>query len=114
MKALRFIFLLILLNVAALSIAQIRSVIDFNKGWKFFLGNDSNAVSINYNDAKWRMLNLPHDWSIEGSFSEKNPATNQGGALPGGIGWYRKTFTGPSSAKNKNITIELSFESSVS
>jgi beta-galactosidase len=107
LKALRFIFLLILLNVAALSIAQIRSVIDFNKGWKFFLGNDSNAVSINYNDAKWRMLNLPHDWSIEGSFSEKNPATNQGGALPGGIGWYRKTFTVPVSAKNKNVVIEF-------
>jgi beta-galactosidase len=61
-------------NSVLLSGAQVRTVIDFNKNWKFFLGNDSNSVSLNYNDTKWRMLNLPHDWSIEGSFSEKNAA----------------------------------------
>jgi beta-galactosidase len=94
-------------NSVLLSGAQVRTVIDFNKNWKFFLGNDSNSVSLNYNDTKWRMLNLPHDWSIEGSFSEKNPATNQGGALPGGIGWYRKLFIVPASAKNKNVFIEF-------
>ena len=103
----RFILLLILVNIVLLADAQVRSVIDFNNGWKFFLGNDSNAVSINYNDAKWRMLNLPHDWSIEGSFSETHPATNQGGSLPGGVGWYRKTFTLPATAKNKNVFIEF-------
>jgi beta-galactosidase len=94
-------------NSVLLSGAQLRTVIDFNKNWKFFLGNDSNSVSLNYNDTKWRMLNLPHDWSIEGSFSEKNPATNQGGALPGGIGWYRKLFIVPASAKSKNVFIEF-------
>jgi beta-galactosidase len=94
-------------NSVLLSGAQVRTVIDFNKNWKFFLGNDSNSVSLNYNDTKWRMLNMPHDWSIEGSFSEKNPATNQGGALPGGIGWYRKLFIVPASAKNKNVFIEF-------
>ena len=107
MKVLRVILLLGLVNLVLLTNAQVRSVIDFDKDWKFFLGNDSKAVSLNYNDAKWRILNLPHDWSIEGSFSEKNPATNQGGALPGGIGWYRKTFTVPISAKNKNVFIEF-------
>ena len=107
MKALRVILLLGLVNLVLLTNAQVRSVIDFDKDWKFFLGNDSKAVSLNYNDAKWRILNLPHDWSIEGSFSEKNPATNQGGALPGGIGWYRKTFTVPASVKNRNVFIEF-------
>lgn len=88
-------------------IAQLRSVIDFNIGWKFSLNNDSTAIKEKYDDSKWRMLNLPHDWSIESDFKKDAPATTQGGALPGGIGWYRKTFTLPSSAKNKNVSIEF-------
>lgn len=95
----------LLLNVY--SIAQVRSVVNFNKGWKFFLGNDRLASNVNYNDAQWRSLNLPHDWSIESNFSSSFPATNQGGALPGGIGWYRKTFTVSSASKNKIIRIEF-------
>ena len=60
-----------------------------------------------YNDSKWRKLSLPHDWSIESDFEKDFPATTQGGALPGGIGWYRKTFTFPSSARNRNVSIEF-------
>ncbi len=107
MKIIKFIFLFTLLTDVILLNAQQRTVIDFNKNWKFFLGDGNNAISLNYDDAKWRMLNLPHDWSIEDRFSDTNPATTQGGALPGGIGWYRKTFTLPASAKNKNISIEF-------
>jgi beta-galactosidase len=90
-----------------ISLAQVRSVGDFNNGWKFFLGNDSLASNANYNDTKWRSLNLPHDWSIENNFSSSFPATNQGGALPGGIGWYRKTFSVPVSSANKITKIEF-------
>src|SRR4030095_3404913 len=81
------------------------TIVDFNKNWKFFLGDDSSAISLQYDDAKWRTLNLPHDWGIEGKFSEANPATTQGGALPGGIGWYRKIFTLPAAAVNKNVSV---------
>ena len=87
--------------------AQLRAVIDFNKSWKFLLGNDSTAINDNYNDSKWRTLNLPHDWSIESDFKKDAPATTQGGALPGGIGWYRKTFVLPASANDKNVSIEF-------
>jgi beta-galactosidase len=87
--------------------AQVRDVINFNNDWKFYLSNDSTASNENYNDANWRTLNLPHDWSIEGNFVKENPATTQGGALPGGIGWYRKTFSIPATSKNKNISIEF-------
>jgi len=80
---------------------------DFNKGWKFFLGNDSLAINPAYNDSRWRSLSLPHDWSIESDFMKDAPSTNQGGSLPGGVGWYRKTFTLPSSSTNKNISIEF-------
>lgn len=84
-----------------------RSVINFNKDWKFFLGDDSAAKAIAYNDSKWRTLNLPHDWSIEGEFSEKHPTTFNQGALPAGIGWYRKTFMLPDSLKAKIFSINF-------
>jgi beta-galactosidase len=84
-----------------------RSVIDFNKHWQFFLGDTAAAKEPGFNDAGWRSLTLPHDWSIEGSFSEKNPGTPNEGALPTGIGWYRKTFTLPASAAGKKVYVEF-------
>ena len=87
--------------------AQPRQVIDFNSSWKFYLGNDSLARVTKYDDSKWRKLSLPHDWSIESDFIKDAPATPEGGSLPGGIGWYRKTFALPATAKNKNVSIEF-------
>jgi beta-galactosidase len=99
--------LFFLLCAAVLLQAQPRQITDFNKDWKFYLGDDSLARFANYDDSKWRKLSLPHDWSIESDFLKDAPATNQGGSLPGGIGWYRKAFVLPVSAKQKNITIEF-------
>ncbi len=98
-----FSWLLIFLSIHA----QVRKTIDFNKEWKFFMGDDSLATVISYNDSRWRQLDLPHDWSIEGNYSESNPATTQGGALPGGIGWYRKHFRMAEADLKKNISIEF-------
>ena len=64
----------------------------FNSNWKFYLGNTTNAQDPAFDDTDWRSLNLPHDWSMEGKFDKNNPAGTGGGALPGGLGWYRKTF----------------------
>lgn len=66
--------------------------IEFNAGWKFALINDSTAMSPDFDDSCWRVLDLPHDWAIEGTFDVNNPSGAGGGALPGGIGWYRKAF----------------------
>jgi beta-galactosidase len=66
---------------------------NFDAGWKFHLGNVAHAEFEKYSDVEWRNLDLPHDWSIEGNFSPDNPAGGSGASLPGGIGWYRKTFT---------------------
>ena len=79
----------------------------FNEAWRFQLGDISNGQNTDFDDSRWRQLNLPHDWSIEGQFSEKAPAGTGGGALPGGVGWYRKTFTIPAAAKGKLIFIEF-------
>jgi beta-galactosidase len=102
-----FCLSLISLLFSLKSFGQGRSVADFDKGWHFHLGDVSDGEKGSLNDADWRMLNLPHDWSIEGEFSKDNPATPEGGALPGGIGWYRKTFTVPATAKDKLVYIDF-------
>ena len=84
-----------------------RKTENFDKNWKFNLGDVANGQEIDLDISKWRTLDLPHDWSIEGEFSEGNPATTGGGALPGGIGWYRKTFTVPESDKDKLTFIDF-------
>ncbi len=94
----------LLVNIACLGQ---RTVMNFNDNWKFYLGDDSAASRINYDDSKWRLLNLPHDWSIEGNFSKDYPTTFNQGALPAGIGWYRKTFTVPATLKENRIFIDF-------
>ena len=48
--------------------------------------------SFSKDSSQWRTVDLPHDWSIEGTFSKDAPAGNDGGYLPTGKGWYRKEF----------------------
>lgn len=95
----------------ALSVAHANSrpgkTVSFNDDWRFHLGDLGNAQDAGFNDSQWRQLNLPHDWSIEGEFNENAPSGTGGGALPGGLGWYRKTFTIPASAKGRLIFIEF-------
>ncbi|PXV64722.1 beta-galactosidase [Dysgonomonas alginatilytica] len=86
---------------------KVRDRADFTENWKFYLGDDSLANETQYDDSKWRTLDLPHDWSIEADFSLSNPATPGGGALPGGIGWYRKEFTPDKSSEGKVVYIDF-------
>ncbi len=97
----------LLLIVCTVSPIKIRKTIFFGKEWKFHLGDITNGYDPALDDSNWRVLNLPHDWSIEGEFSEKHPASPGGGALPGGIGWYRKTFTIPESERGRLVFIEF-------
>ena len=86
---------------------------DFNFDWRFQLGDEPAFAEAAYDDGAWRELHLPHDWSVEGEFSAENPSTPSGGALPGGIGWYRKHFTvpeslfGPDGAPQKAVNVEF-------
>ena len=75
----------------------------FNENWRFNLSDEKEGAQPELDDSKWRVLNLPHDWSVEGVYSpDKASAT---GYLPGGIAWYRKTFTVPDSEKGNNVYI---------
>jgi beta-galactosidase len=104
----RHFLLLIWFSCAIMVKAQtVRKTDSFDAGWKFFLGDESGAKNAVFNDEKWRSLDLPHDWSIEGRFDPKNPTTQAEGGLPADIGWYRKIFALPASAKNKNVFIDF-------
>jgi beta-galactosidase len=87
--------------------SAVRTKVIFDNNWKFHLGDVKNGQEVGLNDSMWRELDLPHDWSIEGKFSKDNPAGVGGGALPGGIGWYRKTFTLPVSDTGKLVFIDF-------
>lgn len=99
----------LLLAYSVLSFAQSsvgsgrKQLFDYN--WKFNLGDDSLARLRDFNDNAWRNLDLPHDWSIEGSVSPKNPTGGAGGYFPTGIGWYRKTFKVAPEWKGKSIFV---------
>lgn len=97
MKVLLQAVILSLLIISCSSQESASKVHQFNANWKFLLCNEQQPDSAIYSatdfdDSEWRSLQLPHDWAIEGDFSKDNPSGTGGGALPGGIGWYRKTF----------------------
>ncbi len=110
MRAYRTIYFLIILSffiACNKPIKDIRIIEDFNFDWNFKLGDYPEAIQTDFDAKDWRTLNLPHDWSIEGEFSEDNPARPEGGALPTGMGWYCKLFSLPTEWKNKSISIEF-------
>ncbi len=83
--------------------------VDFTGSWQFALVNTTgeDAPQPGEHDPAWRDTRLPHDWSI-GLDPVQSPHTNAGtGFLPGGLGWYRKTFTLPRSMAGKKVSIEF-------
>ncbi len=106
MKRITFLFVVFLFaaQVQAQHSAGRKS---FNDGWKFNLGGIANADAEGFDDSGWRKLNLPHDWSIELPFDKESPTGNGGGALRGGLGWYRKTFATPQGAEGKKVFIDF-------
>ncbi|MBD0278814.1 MAG: hypothetical protein ICV81_12760, partial [Flavisolibacter sp.] len=105
MKKTNIIYLLpvwlLLIISTTLPAQQARLTILFNDGWKFHKGEVSNGDKPTLNDADWRQVNLPHDWSIEGPFDEQWASATA--YLPAGIGWYRKTFELGPNLPSKNI-----------
>ncbi len=90
----------------------------FNEGWKFVKYFNAFTETIEFdrepeglhlpsaNDNDWRTIDLPHDWAIEGPFSDT--LENNTGLLPWkGIGWYRKHFTVNKADDGKRIYIDF-------
>jgi len=106
-RRLTIAFVLLVVSSTAFANSRPGKRVSFNQDWRFHLGDVPNGQDEGLDDAQWRQLNLPHDWSIEGEFSENAPSGTGGGALPGGLGWYRKTFTVPMTAKGKLLFVEF-------
>ncbi len=68
-----------------------------NEQWEFYPGDNPDEKT------RWRVLNLPHDWSIEGVLNPSLAACT--GYLPGGIAWYRKTITIPENKKDEKVYV---------
>lgn len=90
----------------------------FDSDWRFLKDSTVQAEQPAYNDANWRKLDLPHDWSIEdlpnqkpgeviGPFSRASVGATSTGYTVGGTGWYRKSFTLSPSEKGNTVLIQF-------
>jgi len=89
------------------SVADTRQRLPIDNNWKFIQSDVDGAEKQKFDDTKWRTLNLPHDWSIEGEFKEDAITKGPGGYLPTGIGWYRKHLNISSIGKDQQYWIEF-------
>jgi beta-galactosidase len=90
---------------------------DFDLDWKFVLVNAegitdptgayTDAYQPGFDDSAWQSLDLPHDWSVHLAPVNASYVQSYNGFLPGGLGWYRKTFTLPSWMAGKRISVEF-------
>jgi beta-galactosidase len=91
--------------------------LDFNEGWKFALvtaagttdptGAFANSPDPGFDDSSWQDVDVPHDWSIALAPVQASYTSGSNGFLPGGLAWYRKTFTLPKSLAGKQLSIEF-------
>ena len=86
---------------------QSRRQLQMDSDWRFSLGDPANAEKTTFDDSNWRKLDVPHDWSIEGPFDQKNATGAAGGFLPAGVGWYRKHLALPASQARRRVFIEF-------
>jgi beta-galactosidase/beta-glucuronidase len=72
-----------------------------NQNWKFILKDVEQGEQINFDDDRWQVIDLPHDWSVKQQLS---PSLASGtGYLPGGIGWYRKQLFIPEDRAGEKV-----------
>ncbi|WP_262732215.1 glycoside hydrolase family 2 TIM barrel-domain containing protein [Gaetbulibacter sp. NE] len=120
--------LLLFLSIIILSCSKTkkesstREIITLKEGWKFQKGSFPDASSIDFDDANWEKVIVPHDWAIYGPFDKEidkqvvaitqngeevaTEKTGRTGALPYiGEAWYRNTFDVPNYDKSKKVLI---------
>ena len=97
----------------------------FDSDWRFFRGDVKGAEHSDFDDSAWRVLETPHDWSIEdlgsrpneqaakpeerGGPFDKNASRGKGstGWTVGGTGWYRKHFKLPELAADQRVEVRF-------
>lgn len=120
-----FIFTLLCFFVTlSVTKAQTRTEVTLKKGWKFTREDNNASSEVNYDDAKWQSVTVPHDWAIYGPFDKSNDIHRMAivqdgqttaiehygrtGGLPfTGAGWYRLKFDVPDYAAGKQVQIKF-------
>src|SRR3984957_12265732 len=100
-------FFLPWLCLAAAAAAAPRVTLQFDDDWRFLKADAAGAEKTEFADTTWRTVKVPHDWSIEGPFDEKNPTGGAGAFLPAGVGWYRKHFSAPQEFADRRVFIDF-------
>ena len=84
---------------------EIRTDILLNFDWKFMLGEIDNAHRIKFDDEKWELLDIPHDFQIDQPWKES--AGRSRGFKEMNKGWYRKSFYADSTWKGQKVLIDF-------
>ena len=101
------LLLVVGLAAAPAPAAAQRQRLSMDPGWRFSLDDPAGAEQPRFDDSRWRRLDLPHDWSIEGTPREDAPGGGRVGFFPTGIGWYRKSFRLPAGARGRVAWLEF-------
>lgn len=110
--------LVFLFNSCNNQVETLPRTVCFDDGWRFIKDNPSKAEDPTFDDSGWRLLDLPHDWSIEdlpnqtkdsivGPFSKASVCKMGTGNTVGGTAWYRKTFKVDKNNKNKIVYLQF-------
>ena len=92
---------------AAVATAGTREVLPLDDNWRFLQADAPGAEQPGFDDTKWKLIAVPHDWSIAGPFAETNPAGGAGAFLPSGAAWYRKRFALPAADLGRRVVVEF-------
>lgn len=95
------------LAAAAQPAAAQRQRLSMDPGWRFTLGDPAGAERPAFDDHLWRRLDVPHDWSIEGTPAQDAPGGGRMGYFPAGVGWYRKAFRLPAGPRGREAWLEF-------
>jgi beta-galactosidase len=70
-------------------------------------GGDVAYVQRDFDDSSWRLVDLPHDWAIEGPFLADGPHGGMGRLPSWGVGWYRKKLDVPAADRGRSIFLDI-------
>jgi beta-galactosidase len=69
-------------------------------------GEGVSYVAAAFDDSSWQTIDLPHDYAIEGPYTDS--ISSSMGRLPSiGVAWYRKTFQMPDSDAGKSVFLDI-------
>ena len=105
-----------------MAVAQPRSVVNLNFGWRFHAGDVENAAATTLDDSAWRVVNVPHDFQIEQPWvapgaDEKADNTDVAANIKSrlssrgfkemGRGWYRLHLTPADELRGRRLLLDF-------